>query len=428
MTYTEAIDYLFTQTPVFQRDGAIAYKPGLDNIKSLDLWFGQPHRNFISIHVGGTNGKGSVSHMIASILQESGYKVGLYTSPHLKDFRERIRINGNMIPEKEVCSFVDIYINERPQEILPSFFEITTMMALNWFSQEKIDIAIIEVGLGGRLDSTNIIKPIASVITNISFDHMALLGDSLDKIAFEKAGIIKSEVPVVIGKANGVVREIFEKTAQNLKSQIHFAEEEFILEEIRNNEINNYRTKSGSLVSYNEINCELKGIYQKENISTVLSLIEVIKTIYLNISFKSFSDGLTKVIENTGLRGRWETISESPKIICDTGHNEAGIKYVVKQLSQTPYKKLHFIIGMVNDKDIRAVLGLLPKEAEYYFTKASIPRAMNEEELKLMATEYGLSGTSWKSVKDALNAAKKCCHQNDLIFVGGSNFIVAEAI
>lgn len=428
MTYTEAINYLFTQTPVFQRDGAIAYKPGLDNIKSLDLWFGQPHRNFRSIHIGGTNGKGSVSHMIASILQESGYKVGLYTSPHLKDFRERIRINGNMIPEKEVSSFVDIYIKERPQEIMPSFFEITTMMALNWFSQEKIDIAIIEVGLGGRLDSTNIIKPIASVITNISFDHMALLGDSLDKIAFEKAGIIKSCVPVVIGNASGAVKEIFEKTAENLKSPIHFAEEEFILEEINRNEITIYRTSSDSFVSYDEINCELKGIYQKENISTVLSLIEVLKTININISFKSLSDGLTNVIENTGLRGRWETISESPKIICDTGHNEAGIKYVVKQLGQTQYKKLHFIIGMVNDKDIRAVLGLLPKDAEYYFTKASIPRAMNEEELKLMASEYGLTGTSWKSVEDALKAAKKCCHQNDLIFVGGSNFIVAEVI
>lgn len=428
MTYTEAINYLFTQTPVFQRDGAIAYKPGLDNIKSLDLWFGQPHRNFRSIHIGGTNGKGSVSHMIASILQESGYKVGLYTSPHLKDFRERIRINGNMIPEKKVSSFVDIYIKERPQEIMPSFFEITTMMALNWFSQEKIDIAIIEVGLGGRLDSTNIIKPIASVITNISFDHMALLGDSLDKIAFEKAGIIKSCVPVVIGNASGAVKEIFEKTAENLKSPVHFAEEEFILEEINRNEITIYRTSSDSFVSYDEINCELKGIYQKENISTVLSLIEVLKTININISFKSLSDGLTNVIENTGLRGRWETISESPKIICDTGHNEAGIKYVVKQLGQTQYKKLHFIIGMVNDKDIRAVLGLLPKDAEYYFTKASIPRAMNEEELKLMASEYGLTGTSWKSVEDALKAAKKCCHQNDLIFVGGSNFIVAEVI
>lgn len=428
MTYTEAINYLFTQTPVFQRDGAIAYKPGLENIKSLDLWFGQPHRNFRSIHIGGTNGKGSVSHMLASILQESGYNVGLYTSPHLKDFRERIRINGNMIPEKEVSSFVDLYINERPQGIMPSFFEITTMMALNWFSQEKIDIAVIEVGLGGRLDSTNILTPIASVITNISFDHMALLGNSLDKIAFEKAGIIKSGAPVVIGNADGSVKEIFKKTAKSLNSPIHFAQEEFILEEVLRNKNTFYKTSNDSLVSYDEINCELKGIYQKENISTVLSLIEVIKTININISFKSLSDGLAKVIKNTNLRGRWETISESPKIICDTGHNEAGIKYVVKQLGQTQYNKLHFIIGMVNDKDIRAVLGLLPKDAEYYFTKASIPRAMDEDELKLMASEYGLSGTSWKSVKEALKAAKKSCHQNDLIFVGGSNFIVAEAI
>lgn len=428
MTYLETIEYLFTQTPVYQREGVSAYKPGLDNIMQLDSWFGHPHRKYKCIHVGGTNGKGSVSHIIASILQEAGYRVGLFTSPHLKDFRERIRVNGNMIPEEKVVSFVETYRKEVPKEILPSFFEVTTMMSMTWFAEEGVDIAVIEVGLGGRLDSTNIIQPLASVITNISFDHMALLGNSLEQIAFEKAGIIKSGIPVIIGKADGLIRKVFEERAEILSAPLHMADKEFILKSKDTEDLTELSTQAGSKVKYNNIPCALKGIYQNENAATVLSLIEVLRGSAIIISKTSVMEGFRKVITNTGLRGRWETLSIEPRIICDTGHNEAGIRFVVEQLSRTPYERLHFIIGMVSDKDVRAVLGLLPSDAVYYFTKAAIPRALPENELAGMASEFGLNGTTCPSVKEALMAAKKNYRPNDLIFVGGSNFIVAEAI
>jgi len=412
MTYKEATDYLFTQTPVFQRDGQSAYKPGLERTKVINNWSGCPDSKFMTIHVGGTNGKGSVSHMLASVLQESGYKTGLYTSPHLKDFRERIKINGEMMSESGVIEFVKRSIEELPADLNPSFFELTTIMAFDWFSKNNVDIAIIEVGLGGRLDSTNIITPVASVITNISFDHMNLLGSDLETIAFEKAGIIKNDIPVIIGKAEDKVKDVFLETAKSKNSHIYFAGEEVSLSEIE----------------YQGIRTDLKGIYQNENLRTVLKTLEVIQSRGIKTNIDLICRGLSNVIPNTKFRGRWETISEKPLIICDTAHNEAGVEYVVRQLSETAYNSLHFVIGMVNDKDIRKVLSLLPKNAIYYFTKAGIPRALDENELKNMALEYGLHGSSYPSVQTAINEAKKNYRQNDLIFVGGSNFIVAEAI
>ena len=428
MTYSETLDYLFNQIPVFQREGASAYKPGLKNIQQLDDWCNNPHRKYASIHVGGTNGKGSVSHLTASVLQESGYKVGLYTSPHLKDFRERIRVNGNPIPEEKVISFTEYYRNTIAKDIAPSFFELTTELAFTWFSEEGIDVAVIEVGLGGRLDSTNIIQPAATVITNISFDHTALLGDTLEKIAFEKAGIIKKNVPVVIGYARNGVAKVFEDRAKELLAPIHWAENEFKMESRVNQYGSELLVHEESIKSYKPISCALGGIYQKENAATLLSLIEILREIGYNIDDLSVYQGFNNVITNTNLRGRWETLSENPRIICDTGHNEAGILFVTKQLAQTPHENLHFVIGMVNDKDINSVLKILPKDAIYYFTKASIPRALSEESLAELAGSYGLQGDSYPTVALAIEAAKKNCRPNDLIFVGGSNFIVAEAI
>jgi len=428
MTYSETLDFLFTQIPVFQNEGASAYKPGLKNIQQLDDWYGNPHRNYPCIHVGGTNGKGSVSHLTASILQESGYKVGLYTSPHLKDFRERIRVNGESIPEDRVVSFTEDYIETKSKKIEPSFFELTTELAFSWFAEEKVDVAIIEVGLGGRLDSTNIILPVASVITNISFDHIALLGDSLEKIAFEKAGIIKRNVPVVIGRAEYEVKSVFEDQAKTLSAPISWAEASFLIEQ--HFQINGCRLSicEGSIKAYEDINCALSGIYQKENAATVLTLMEKLREIGFNIADQSVYQGFENVVKNTGLRGRWEQLSENPRIICDTGHNAGGFQYITRQLALTPHERLHIVIGMVNDKDINSVLKLLPVDAIYYFTKASIPRALSETTLAELAGTYGLKGNSYPTVSIALEAAKKECRPNDLIFVGGSNFIVAEVI
>ncbi|MDD4921656.1 MAG: bifunctional folylpolyglutamate synthase/dihydrofolate synthase [Bacteroidales bacterium] len=428
MTYPETLDFLFTKTPVFQREGASAYKPGLHNIQRLDDWYHHPHGKYACIHVGGTNGKGSVSHLTASILQESGYKVGLYTSPHLKDFRERIRVNGKPVPEERVTNFVQDYITNYSKEIEPSFFELTTELAFTWFAEEGIDIAVIEVGLGGRLDSTNIIRPDATVITNISFDHMALLGDTLEKIAYEKAGIIKKNVPVVIGQAESSVKKIFEETAKTLSAPIHWAEKEFIINNRFQQNGSLLTTHEGGLKSYKPISCALGGLYQKENAATVLSLVEVIREIGYHIDDQSVYLGFEKVIKNTNLHGRWEILSENPRIICDTGHNTGGFKYITQQLAMTPCDRLHIVIGMVNDKDVSGVLNLLPKDAIYYFTKASIPRALSELSLAELAGSYGLHGNTYPTVSAALDAAKKNCHPDDLIFVGGSNFIVAEAI
>jgi len=324
MTYQETLDFLFTKTPVYQREGTSAYKPGLKNIQQLDDWYHNPHGKFPCIHVAGTNGKGSVSHLIASILQENGYKVGLYTSPHLKDFRERIRINGNSVPEEKVIAFTEHFKDHFFQNIEPSFFELTTELAFTWFAEEQVDVAVIEVGLGGRLDSTNIIQPDATVITNISFDHMALLGDTLEKIAYEKAGIIKKGVPVVIGRAETGVKQVFEETAKGLSAPIFWAQDSFRIQHSIKQKGCLLTVCEGDIKMYRPISCALAGIYQRENAATVLTLVEVLRKKGYTISEQSVYQGFERVVENTNLRGRWETLSENPRIICDTGHNVDG--------------------------------------------------------------------------------------------------------
>ena len=429
--YEEVINYLYDHLPYYQRSGQTAYKESLDNTIALDLMFNHPHKNFKSVHVAGTNGKGSVSHMLASILTESGYKTGLYTSPHLKDFRERIRINGVMIEKEFVVEFVERYLQLNiNQGLEPSFFELTVLMAFDYFSSCKADIAIIEVGLGGRLDSTNIIKPELSVITNISYDHTFFLGDTLGKIALEKAGIIKSQIPVVIGETHPQTSIIFNGIAHELSAPLWFADQNYSvgtgLFSLEGEQV--FTVRKGGEVVYSELKVDLLGNYQSKNICTVLMAVEQLRNLGWKIPEKALRLGLSQVCQNTGLMGRWQIIGANPRIVCDTGHNEGGMREVVSQISKTPYKKLHFIIGMVNDKDIAGVLNLLPRDAIYYFTKASIPRALDEKQLLKMAAFFKLEGSSYPTVADALEAARKNATAEDLIFVGGSTFVVAEAI
>ncbi len=430
-TYEEVINYLYDHLPYYQRSGQAAYKDSLDNTIALDVMFDHPHQNFKSVHVAGTNGKGSVSHMLASILMESGYKTGLYTSPHLKDFRERIQINGKKIEKEFIVEFVSEFLSlNSARGVEPSFFELTVMMAFDYFSKNSIDIAIIEVGLGGRLDSTNIITPELSVITNISLDHTYLLGDTLGKIALEKAGIIKRKIPVIIGESHPQTSLIFKGVATELSAPLSFADQNFKvgvgLLSKDNRQI--FTVRKGENVVYHNLKLDLLGIYQAKNICTVIAAVEQLRGQGWNIPESALRTGLDKVCENTGLMGRWQVIGANPGIICDTGHNEGGIREVVTQISQTPYKKLHFIIGMVNDKDIPGVLNLLPRDAIYYFTKAAIPRAFDENQLSKMAAFFNLHGNSFPSVAQAIESAKLNADKDDLIFIGGSTFIVAEAI
>lgn len=430
-SYNEVISYLYDHLPYYQRSGPAAYKDNLDNTLALDVMFGHPHLKYQSVHVGGTNGKGSVSHMLASILMEAGYKTGLYTSPHLKDFRERIRINGEMVEKEFVVDFVEQFLRfNREKKIDPSFFELTVMMAFEYFAKNQVDIAVIEVGLGGRLDSTNIIKPDLCVITNISYDHTALLGDTLGKIALEKAGIIKRRVPVVIGETHPQTSIIFNGIANEMAAPLVYADQHFGtttgLSSIDRRQIFNIR-KDGAVV-YENLRLDLLGRYQAKNICTVLATIYLLREQGWQIPDSALRNGLDKVTENTGLLGRWQVMGANPRVICDTGHNEGGMREVVAQIAQTPYKKLHFIIGMVNDKDIAGVLNLLPRDAVYYFTKAAIPRALDENQLMKMAAYFNLHGNTYSSVADAMIAARKVADPDDMIFVGGSTFIVAEAI
>jgi dihydrofolate synthase / folylpolyglutamate synthase len=393
--------------------------------------FDHPHKNFKSVHVAGTNGKGSVSHMLTSIFMESGYKTGLYTSPHLKDFRERIRINGEMIEKDFVVEFVNSFLHlNGERELEPSFFELTVMMAFDYFSRNEVDIAIIEVGLGGRLDSTNVIKPELSVITNISLDHTFFLGDTLGKIALEKAGIIKRKVPVVIGETHPQTSIIFSGIAKEHSAPLVFADQNFNagtgLFTADGEQV--FTVRKGDKAIWNNLKIDLLGSYQAKNICTVLMAVEQLRVQGWDIPDMAVRNGLSKVCANTGLMGRWQVIGANPRIICDTGHNEGGMREVVAQIQQTPYKKLHFIIGMVNDKDIAGVLNLLPREALYYFTKASIPRALDEKQLMKMAAFFKLAGMSYDTVSEALEAARKNAGTDDLIFIGGSTFVVAEAI
>lgn len=408
MDYQNTLLYLYNSVPMFQQVGSSAYKEGLENTLTLDEHFGHPHRNFHSIHVGGTNGKGSCSHTLAAILQEAGYRVGLYTSPHLVDFRERIRVNGQPIPEDYVVRFVK---EERDffEPLHPSFFELTTAMAFRYFSDEHVDVAVIEVGLGGRLDCTNIIQPDLCIITNISFDHTQFLGDTLEKIAGEKAGIIKSKTPVVIGETTSETKPVFAKKALETGAPIFFAEE---------NEKNDYPG----------LECELKGLYQTKNTRTLLTAIPQLQKIGYKLNEQAVRSGFAHVCELTGLTGRWQKLQDTPTLICDTGHNVGGITYITEQLKEQSYRKLHMIIGMVNDKDIRGVLALLPKDAEYYFTKASVKRALPEKELALLASEAGLQGDCYPDVPSAVHAAQEKSLPEDFIFVGGSSFIVADLL
>jgi dihydrofolate synthase / folylpolyglutamate synthase len=426
MDYPQTIEYLFTRLPVFSRIGAAAYKADLINIQALSKQLDNPERKFKSIHVAGTNGKGSTSHMLAAILQKAGYKTGLYTSPHLHDFRERIRINGHMIPEKNVTAFTERIRNFIEQNE-PSFFEITVAMAFEWFAIEQIDIAVIEVGLGGRLDSTNIIIPEVSVITNISYDHMDLLGNTLQKIAFEKAGIIKPGIPVVIGEEQAEIKNVFLQSADENGSPIYFASQKRFPGEWRTEgqllyvqltEIHNNNKKDFLL--------DLPGLYQLKNIVTVAEVVSVLNQNGFNIPDAAMQQGLKQVKSLTGLHGRWDILHENPLVVTDVGHNEEGMKAIAKQIENTSHEELHIIIGMVKDKAIEHILRPLPKMANYYFTRAQIPRALPETELAEKAEKLGLQGRSFPHVKQALEAALLKANSKDLILVCGSVFLAGE--
>jgi len=408
MDYQDTLSYLYNSTPMFQQVGSSAYKEGLENTLTLDEHFGHPHRKFRTIHVAGTNGKGSCSHTIAAILQEAGYSVGLYTSPHLVDFRERIRINGQPISEEYVIRFVE---EERCffEALHPSFFELTTAMAFRYFADEGVDAAVVEVGLGGRLDCTNIIHPDLCIITNISLDHIQFLGNTLPQIAREKAGIIKSGIPVVIGETTPETKSVFQKKAQEVNAPIYFAEE-------------------NGREDYPGIKYELKGLYQKKNSRTVLTALPLLKEAGYQLDEQSVRSGFAHVVELTGLMGRWQKLQDRPTLICDTGHNVGGIGYIVEQLKQQQFHNLHIVIGMVNDKDVRGVLALLPQNAIYYFTQASVKRALPANELQKLAESVGLKGNCYPDVPSAVQTAQEKSLPEDFIFVGGSSFIVADLL
>ena len=464
MTYEETIEYLYQFAPMFQKVGSSAYKEGMENSFLIDKHLNHPHKKYKTIHVGGTNGKGSTSHLLASVLQEAGYKTGLYTSPHLLDFRERIKVNGEMIDREFVVNFFE---KNRTffESIQPSFFELTTGMAFAYFAEQQVDVAVIEVGLGGRLDCTNVITPVLSIITNISFDHTQLLGNTLTAIAKEKAGIIKPGVPVVIGEAEGEIKDFFKEgclkrsnfrhcelrgTKQEAIYNTYF---QWIASDCRpRNDVQNAFEKTSPVVFSQEQNpilsanflpegywefetpdypnliCELGGLAQKKNAATVLCAIDILNTFNFQLSTLTVYNGFKNVIKNTGLMGRWQIVGENPKIVLDTGHNEAGIKQIVQQLQSEKYEQLHIVFGMVNDKDITSVLKLLPKEAIYYFTQANIPRALNANLLAKQAAEHNLKGKVYNMVNEAFFAAKQQAKEKDFIFVGGSTFVVADAL
>ena len=424
MNYEETIQYLYNSTPLFQHHGNSAYKEGLGTTRILDKHFGHPHTFYRTIHIAGTNGKGSCAHTIAAILQSAGYKVGLYTSPHLNDFRERIRINGIMIPKDYVVDFVQ---NEKSffEPLSPSFFELTTALAFKYFKDEGIDVAVVEVGLGGRLDCTNIINPDISIITNIGFDHTQFLGNTLAKIASEKAGIIKRNIPVIIGEHTAETKIVFEQKASAMCSPILFASDNpiVIYSELANDKI------SGRLYHIRDFGIlygELSGIYQEKNTNTILYAIQILRKQGYDIAEKAIRKGFSEVCELTHLQGRWQILKEKPLIICDTAHNVDGFKMIIRQLKLSHYDKLHVIIGMVKDKDINGVLQLLPTDAEYYFTQASVERSFPANELKILASKFHLKGDSYETVSEAYIEAQKKTDPNDLIYIGGSNFIVAD--
>lgn len=425
-SYKETIDYLFTRLPMFSRIGAAAIKKDLHNTIALCEALDNPHKKFKSIHIAGTNGKGSVSHMLAAILQTAGYKTGLYTSPHLHDFRERIKVNGEMVSETFVIDFTK-RIQPEIEKLEPSFFEITVAMAFEYFAQQQVDVAVIETGLGGRLDSTNVITPVLSVITNIGWDHMNLLGDSLDKIAFEKAGIIKKETPVVIGEVIEETRNIFEQKATQEHAPLLFAQKNYTVEHASlENQLLRVVVRNNETTEFTSYQLDLPGLYQTKNLVTVLTAVKQLQQSGWKIGNEDILTALLQTKKINGLHGRWEMIQQNPTIVLDVGHNEDGVKQIVNQLQHSTYQQLYIIIGMVKDKEIDKVLALLPKDAVYYFTKAQIPRALDEQLLQEKAMQFELKGETYLNVNDAVSKAKQCAAVDDLILVCGSVFLVGE--
>ncbi len=429
MNYEETLDYLFAQLPMFHRIGAAAYKANLDNTHAICEFLDHPENKFRSIHIAGTNGKGSTSHMLAAILQSAGYKTGLYTSPHLIDFRERIRINGEMISKDVVVGFVEKY-KAQFEKVQPSFFEWTVGLAFDYFANEKVEIAVIETGLGGRLDSTNVITPLLSVITNISWDHANPLGDTLKKIAAEKAGIIKNEIPVVIGEVREETAVVFTDKAASVSAPIVFAEVLLRAEQKETTAPDRqvFSVYAGKQLLFDSLEIDLAGHYQRKNILTVIESVLKLNENGFRIEEEHIRAGLSNVRGLTGLMGRWQTLSDSPRIVCDVGHNEDGIREILNQLALLSYDRLHIVFGVVNDKDVTSILKLLPVNARYYFCKANLPRALGQEELKNQAQSFGLKGEAYDTVYDAFLAAKNAAENSDFVFIGGSTFVVAEIL
>ncbi len=431
MDYSDILEYLYSKLPMYQRIGPAAYKDNLDNTIQLCGYYNDPHKKIKTIHVGGTNGKGSVSHMIAAILQSAGYKTGLYTSPHLLDFRERIRINGEMISTDEVVEWVEDYREKNDEwNIEPSFFELTVVMAFDFFARHEVDVAIIEVGLGGRLDSTNIITPELSVITNIGLDHTTLLGDTIEKIAAEKAGIIKDGIPVVIGTRQAETVHVFAEAAALKLAPLFYADQEYTvgysMADLEGNQMLTV-SRNGRLL-YPQLKLDLKGMYQQKNVPAVLKTVELLQQMGWDISEDNILSGLAHTKKVTGLQGRWQILGYNPLLVCDVAHNAEGIAEVVKQIGQTPHKDLHMVLGFVSDKDITGILNQLPAGATYYFASADIPRALDERELARYAAEFGLQGSAYSSVEKAFDTAVNRAERNDLVFIGGSTFVVAEIL
>lgn len=428
MNYAETTNWMFNQLPMYQLVGATAYKADLHNTIELLNILDNPQNKFKTIHVAGTNGKGTTSHTLASIFQEHGFKTGLYTSPHLHDYRERIRINGVMIPEQNVIDFVAQH-KEQMEKMSLSFFEMATGMAFDYFAKENVDIAIVEVGMGGRLDCTNVIRPELSIITQISMDHTHFLGDTLEKIAIEKAGIIKENTPVVVGETQHEIEHVFINKAKECNARIFFADQIFDCDKIYTESLDyqEFDIWKNNNIYLEAAKYPLLGYYQKKNLATIICAIDVLREKF-DITDKEITDGLENVVNNTNLMGRWQVMRKSPLVIADTGHNIGGIKEIVSQLSDMRYNKLHFVLGCVNDKDIDGILSLLPHYAEYYFCKANIPRGLDANILAEKAFQHGLRGNTYESVQNAYNSALNNAKFNDVVFIGGSNFTVAEII
>ncbi|HPL04934.1 MAG TPA: folylpolyglutamate synthase/dihydrofolate synthase family protein [Bacteroidales bacterium] len=428
MNYQEVIEFMFNSLPMYQRVGAAAYKANLDNTLAFDKITGSPHKKYKTIHIAGTNGKGSVSHSLASILQEAGYKTGLYTSPHLTDYRERIRVNGKKIEESFITEFINSHKNFI-KNVKPSFFEMSVALAFKYFELQQVEVAVIEVGMGGRLDSTNIILPELSVITNIGLDHTQFLGNSLAEIAGEKAGIIKQNIPVVIGERQKETEEVFLKKAKEKNSKISFASDNYACKILNSNlKYSNFEVEKKTSDKSYTLNFNLSGKYQEKNLATILETVDNLRNQGFCISDENLKQGLENLIKNTGFHGRWETLNAEPLTICDTGHNKEGLSYTIEQLLSLEFKKLRFVLGFVNDKNVDEVLKLFPKNAEYYFCKAQIPRALDEKILLEKANLVSINGKSFENVSSAYHAAKKDADKNDVIFIGGSTFVVADLL